>query len=98
MPKTVVVTIQNFAFEPSSVTIDAGDSVSWENRDAMAHTATRNDPPAFDTGGLAQGEASEPIVFEYESDAKGWRYFCRPHPHMIGTVIVRAAAYSASAK
>src|SRR3954447_3752369 len=36
------VTIQNFAFSPATIDINAGDTVTWTNRDSAPHTATGN--------------------------------------------------------
>src|SRR5581483_10970322 len=42
------VTIQNFAFSPATITIKAGDSVTWTNQDTVGHSATADDT-SFDT-------------------------------------------------
>ena len=48
----VAVTIQNFAFTPAAITVAAGTTVTWTNKDAATHTVTSNagDPAAFDSG------------------------------------------------
>jgi plastocyanin len=76
--KTVTVEMKDFAFVPETVEINVGDTVTWVNRDTAEHTATRNDPPAFNTGLLAQGESGS-ITFTAPSDMKGFEYFCIPH-------------------
>jgi plastocyanin len=81
------VTIRDFAYAPGSVTIRVGDSVTWTNRDSVAHTATARNG-SFDTGLLADG-ASRSIRF---TAAGTYRYICTPHPDMTGTVVVRAVA------
>jgi plastocyanin len=81
------VAIQNFAFSPDSVTVNVGDSVTWTNNDAEAHTATADDG-SWDTGSLAQG-ASGSVTFDTAGE---FAYHCEFHSNMTGTVIVQAAA------
>jgi plastocyanin len=81
------VAIQDFAFGPRTVTINAGDRVTWTNRDSVEHTATARNG-SFDTGLLGQGE-SRSVRFTV---AGTYRYVCTPHPTMTGTIVVRAAA------
>ncbi len=82
------VIIENHSYSPATVIIAAGDSVTWKNRDAIRHTATRTEEPQFDTGLIAPGSASTPIEFSTPTEARGIDYSCRPHPFMVGTVIV----------
>jgi plastocyanin len=79
------VTIADFAFSPGTVTITAGDRVTWTNEDAVEHTATGD---GWDTGLLAQG-GSGSIRFDR---AGTYAYICTPHPSMTGTVVVQARA------
>jgi plastocyanin len=84
------VTIAGFAFDPGTVTIQAGDSVTWTNQDSVAHTATAGDG-SFDTGSIANG-ASETVTFD---TAGTFAYICSIHPQMAGSVVVEAAATTA---
>ena len=79
--KTIEVSINDFAFNPESVTISAGDTVRWTNLDSETHTATSS---AFDSGTLQEGESYE-FMF---TDAGTYEYYCSIHPSMQGTVIV----------
>jgi plastocyanin len=81
------VEIKNFAYSPDPVVINVGDSVRWINKDGVTHTATREDAPAFDTGGLAQNE-SRTVEFNQASSSAGFEYFCKPHQTMKGRVKV----------
>src|SRR5688572_6919406 len=81
------VTIAGFAFDPATVTIQVGDSVTWTNEDSAPHTATAGDG-SFDTGQLAQGD-SEAVTFD---TAGTFAYVCSIHPQMTGSVVVEAAA------
>jgi len=48
----VAVTIMNFAFQPTPLTIPLGTTVVWTNQDTAPHTATSDPGSAFtfDTG------------------------------------------------
>lgn len=80
--KTVEVTIQNFAFNPDSVTISSGDTVKWTNMDSTAHTITGTD---FSSGNLNKGDSYENTF----TKAGTYDYHCSIHPSMTGTVIVK---------
>lgn len=87
----VEVKIENFAFAPSSVTIKAGDSVTWRQIDSIQHTSTSGNPPVGDgrwNSGLLSAGQSFSRTF---TEAGTFRYFCQPHPAMVGTVVVQAA-------
>jgi len=80
-------------FIPSPVTIDIGATVTWENGDTAAHTATggsATDGPSgvFDSSLIMAGSS-----FSHTFDTAGtYDYFCMVHPWMQGTVIVEAEA------
>jgi plastocyanin len=80
------VAIAGFAFDPGSVTVRVGDSVTWTNQDSAAHTATASG--TFASGDLASGQS-----FTYAFTTAGtFDYICAIHPTMAGTVVVQAAA------
>jgi plastocyanin len=77
------VRIAGFAFEPGSVTVKAGETVTWTNEDTAGHTATLDDG-SCGTGTLQKGESGS-VRF----DAPGeFAYICSIHPQMTGTVVV----------
>jgi LPXTG-motif cell wall-anchored protein len=80
------VTISDFEFAPPSVTIDAGDTITWTNDGPTPHSATADDG-SFDTGIFNAGQ-SRSHTFD---EAGTFAYFCTPHPNMRGTITVRAA-------
>jgi plastocyanin len=93
--RTVEIVIANNKFNDGKpVTIHAGDSIVWINRDRMPHTATSTDASAmeFDTGFIQPGARSEPIEFLQESPKNGFPYECDVHdaPALImrGAIIV----------
>lgn len=81
------VAISGFSFAPASVTVTVGDTVTWTNSDAQAHTATADDA-SWDTGTIA-GSGTGSTTF---AAAGTFPYHCRIHPTMTGTVTVQAAA------
>jgi plastocyanin len=80
------VAISGFTFSPRSVTVNVGDSVTWTNSDAQAHTATSGS--AWNTGDIAGGESAS-ITFR---TAGTFDYICAIHPTMTGTVVVRGTS------
>ncbi len=78
------VTIQNFSFSPSILTVKVGDKVTWTNQDSMGHSVTADDK-SFDTGVMANGE-SKSLTF---AKAGSFAYHCSVHPSMMGTVVVQ---------
>lgn len=83
---THAVAIRSFAYAPATITVTAGDTVTWTNEDSVAHTATSS-TGAFDTGLLDQGESGS-VTFTTPGT---YSYFCEPHPSMTGQVVVQAA-------
>ncbi|WP_321418057.1 cupredoxin family copper-binding protein [uncultured Methanomethylovorans sp.] len=79
--KIVDVSIQNFAFEPNSVTISVGDTVKWTNLDSALHTIKGAD---FTSKSLNKDDS-----FSYTFTKTGtYDYECSIHPSMKGVVIV----------
>ena len=96
------VVIEGLVFEPDSVTIDAGDTVTWTNKDAVDHTVTSGSPgdqgvPGVDeaTEPELDGNFDEPLeragsTFSFTFEERGtYSYFCRVHAAMKAVVIVR---------
>ena len=78
------VTIINLAFDPQSITVNAGDTVTWVNGDTTAHTVVADDG-SFDSGDLAPGAS-----FTFTFAAAGTvPYHCGIHPQMTGSVVVQ---------
>lgn len=81
------VTIAELSFDPSSVTVTVGDSVTWSNQDGVPHTATADDG-SFDTGNIAGGTTAS-VTF---ATAGTFTYICAIHRQMSGTIVVEAAS------
>ena len=79
----------NECWLPPSVTINAGDTVSWDNVDTAAHTVTSGTPAdgpdgIFDSS-LLMGGATFEVTFD---EPGSYDYFCMVHPWMVGDVQV----------
>jgi plastocyanin len=81
------VSIGDNFFTPATVTIDVGDTVTWKNNGAAAHTATA-DNGSFDTGQIPAGQSRS----ETFSTAGDIPYICTLHAGQSGTVKVLAAS------
>lgn len=85
--QSVEISVVDFAFEPETVTIPAGTTVTWRNDGDRTHTVTADDG-SFDSGRLDPGES---FSFTF-TEAGAYAYFCGFHPEMQGTIEVTAAA------
>jgi plastocyanin len=84
---STTVTIRNFAFEPGTLTVTVGTTVTWVNDDGATHTVTA-DGGAFDSGRLANG-----ATFQFTFDEVGdFTYHCSLHSTMQGTISVKGSA------
>ena len=81
----VEVTIRDFAFQPAAITVPAGTTVRWVNREKRQYHSVWFE---------ALGEPEPDYFFPEESfertfDTPGeFPYRCGPHPEMRGTVTV----------
>jgi plastocyanin len=80
------VRIVDFAFNPSSVTVPAGTTVTWTNTGMATHTST-SDNGVWNSGPIRPG-ASFAQTF---SNAGNFSYHCMIHPFMTGTITVTAS-------
>jgi len=80
-------------FIPSTVVITAGGTVTWENVDNAAHTASSGTaaggPDGVFDSSLIMASGSYSVTLDDEGT---YPYFCMVHPWMQGTVIVEAEA------
>lgn len=75
--------IRDAAFQPGTLAVAVGDTVTWVNRDIVPHTVTALDG-SWDSGNLPPGEQFTLIVPSVEAT----RYLCRYHPTMAGVLEV----------
>jgi plastocyanin len=78
------VNISNFAFAPATLTVPAGTTVTWTNKDEEPHTVVSSDGSTFHSPGMGT-DATYSFTFP---DAGTFDYVCSIHPMMHGTVVV----------
>ncbi|MCZ7577642.1 MAG: cupredoxin family copper-binding protein [Dehalococcoidia bacterium] len=87
------VSIADFAFAPGTVTVSAGDTVTWTNNDAgVPHTVSSDSGGDLASGQLSGGESYQKTF----STAGSYAYHCDIHPSMTGLVVVTGAAATAT--
>ena len=77
------VNIDNFAFVPATLTVAAGSTVTWTNRDEEPHTVVANDGSFHSPGMGSQATFSDRFA-----TAGTFDYICSIHPFMHATVVV----------
>jgi plastocyanin len=87
----VSVSLQNIQFNPSDVTIKAGQTVTFTNDESVPHDVHKSSGPGGDfasgpDGGMQQGD-----TFKLKLDQPGtYKYVCHVHaPGMSGTITVK---------
>ena len=83
---TVPIKIQEFLFQPNTITINLADSVKWTNQGTFPHTTT-SDNNLWNSNTLSSGAS---FIRRFDKAGK-FIYHCSIHPGMVGTVIVRTA-------
>jgi amicyanin len=80
------VSIDNFTFNPQKLTVKAGTTVTWTNKDDIPHAIA------------AVGKEFKSKVLDTDNSFSfafttpgSYDYFCSLHPHMTGTIVVEAA-------
>jgi plastocyanin len=79
----VAASIKDFAFDPATIEIAAGTTVTWTNNDTVAHTVSQSG------GGFESGKLDPGMTFSFTFDTPGtYEYFCQFHPNMKATIVV----------
>jgi plastocyanin len=80
------IVIDNFTFNPSTLTIQSGTEVSWVNHDDVPHTVTHSVKPRLFDSGTMDSDAK----FAHQFTTPGtYEYFCALHPRMTAKIIVK---------
>lgn len=87
-PDPLAIDIQLFQFRPDPVSVPAGTTITWTNRDDIQHTVTSGTAPDpdgdFDSDFFTLGQS-----YTRRFDQAGtFTYFCRRHPSMQGAITV----------
>ena len=78
------VKVDNFSFGPGTLTVAAGTTVTWTNRDDIPHTVVSTDG-VFKSKVL---DTDEKFSFTFNKPG-AFPYFCSIHPKMTGKVVVQ---------
>ncbi len=78
------IEIKDFMFNPPTITVKSGETITWINRDEEPHTIVSVEKKfqkssALDTDQQFTITAGEPGTYEY---------FCSVHPKMTGKIVV----------
>lgn len=78
------IVVKNFMFQPTSLTVKAGSTVTWTNMDEEPHTVVS-------TGGVFRSNALDTKdSFSFKFDKPGtYAFVCSIHPQMVGTIVVK---------
>jgi len=82
-PENLVV-LSGFKFNPATMNIAIGETVTWKNEDSAAHTVTSDSGNELDSPLFGQGETYAHVF----TVAGNYTYHCAPHTSMKGTVVV----------
>jgi plastocyanin len=74
--------IEGTRYEPASLTVRRGDTVTWINKDPIPHTVTA--AGAFDSKEIAAGKSWKHVA----GKTGAYDYICTLHPNMKGTLKV----------
>ena len=78
-PTTNEVVMRDFSFAPESLNVSVGDTVTWVNNGAYAHTTTSGETGSPDgkwnSGSLVPGVSFEHVFTE----AGNYHYYCSLH-------------------
>lgn len=81
------VMIDNFSFDPPKLTVKAGTTITWVNRDDIPHTVA-SPIRAFKSKAL---DTDDSFTFTFTTPGT-YAYFCSLHPHMTGIIVVEASS------
>jgi len=83
-PVTHKVAVDATSFQPATITVNAGDTIVWTNKDPFPHTVTSQ------AGGFDSGMMRTDQSWRYRPTKKGeFAYLCTYHPTMTATLRVR---------
>ena len=82
--RTHTVTIEGTRFQPETLTVKAGDTIVWVNKDLFPHSATASNS-TFNSQVIAAGAS-----WRYIARKKGeFAYTCIFHPTMKAALVVK---------
>jgi plastocyanin len=76
--------IKEFKYGPPTLSVPLGTTVTWVNHDEEPHTVT-SATGAFSSAGLVNDDTFVQTFMKPGT----YQYFCKIHPYMKGTVVVK---------
>jgi plastocyanin len=85
------VSLQNIQFDPKDITVKAGETITFTNKESVPHDVHKQSGPGGDFSSGADGGMQEGDTFELKLDKPGtYEYVCHVHaPGMAGTITVK---------
>ena len=84
------ISIKNFQYYPSTLTVSPGATITVTNHDGVAHTLTAlpgSTPQGkFDSGNIAAGQS---VTITVPNQPGSYAYYCAIHNYMTGTLVVK---------
>jgi plastocyanin len=78
------ILVKDFMFNPTPLTVKAGATVTWTNRDDEPHNVV-SDTGMFKSGGM---DTNESFSFKFVKPGT-YHFTCSIHPRMVGTIVVQ---------
>ena len=83
--QTREISVVNFSFDPSMLTINKGDTIVWTNNDSVPHQVVGDSLKTLDGPVMSKGQT---YSFTFNT-AGNFSYHCAIHPMMKGNIIVK---------
>lgn len=80
-PQSYVVEIKDMQFQPDTITVHKGDTVTWINKDIVAHNVTQKEA-AWASPTLPSDATWQKVIEKSDS------YYCSIHINMKGEIVV----------
>ena len=77
------IVIENMRFTPAVLQARSGDTITWQNRDLVPHTATA--AGTFDSKVIEPGKSWSYVI----ERAGRVEYVCKLHPSMTGALVIK---------
>jgi plastocyanin len=85
VPAAKQVTIGGMSMTPQQLTVRAGETVEWINKDVVDHTTTEKKAALWNVS-IAPGKSAKVVM----KKAGTFDYYCRYHPNMVARLVVTA--------
>jgi plastocyanin len=85
VPAAKQIVLGGMSIAPMQLTVKAGETVEWVNKDVVDHTTTEKNTAAWNVS-IAPGKSARVVM----KKAGSFDYYCRYHPNMVARVVVTA--------